>query len=385
MALLITQLSGNKARIGGGAVFAGYLEAIRIRCSDASTDSSLSSNKDRDWKSLRSIKSVNDVCPSWKDNNARLYGPVIATYAVSAQMVIEDATNSGCESGEEGCAIESYRAGTELPAATVELVDRLDQKPATSDQPVSAIMSSKGGRFLTGSFVLEMKKGSCSFKHIEAFVPPGKYQLTVEFDKKEIKSIDIRVSVRECFVGESLSSAGICVDCSSTTYSFPPSKNDCQSCPENGNCTSQAITPNDGYWQKTPCSDRLYRCLPTAACEFEGRSNKLSEAVSDVTKCSFEESEIEDYMDAQCAEVSCVLSDTSFLNSCLIPKGLRRSSLWVLFGQLRIWLVLGVQGVPESALQCDLHCDVGSLSLGTDGHHDSWHAQRIAWRNETDS
>ena len=313
MALTSTRFSGNRASFGGGAVFVGYLEAIRIRCSSASANAGLSFYEEKEWRTLHGIGSVDDVCPSWKNNIAKLYGPDVGTYAANARMTIDDATNSVCESGGEDCVIEGYRAGEELPVARAELLDRLDQGPAVSYQPVTAKMSSGSRRFLTGSVLLPMEEGSCAFQHIKAFVLPGKYKLIIEFDKKEIKRIVVSVRVRDCVFGEGLTDTGICVDCSSTTYYFPHSKTACQACPENGNCESRVITPNDGYWQKTPCSDRLHRCLPSAACEFTNRSRKLIEAVSDVTSCNFDEAWIQDYTNAQCAKVGCSPTSLRFL------------------------------------------------------------------------
>ena len=40
--------------------------------------------------------------------------------------------------------------------------------------------------------------------------------------------------------------------------------------------------------------------------------------------------------------------------------------------------------MPGRFLQCGLHRDIGSLSVGNDCHDDSWNTQRFAWRNERD-
>ena len=305
MALAGTQVSGNVASFGGGAVFVGYLEAIRIRCSNVSSDATSVFYDEKELKALHSVHSFDDVCPMWKDNSANVYGPDIATYAVSARMTIEDASNSVCESGGGECVIEDYRASRKIPAATVMLFDRLEQERATGHQPVVANMSSAIEGILTGSLLLSMEEGNCTFQSVRAFVFPGEYRLTVEFGETEIESIRVTLIVRNCFVGESMSVAGICVDCSITTYSFPHLGEVCTSCPENGNCQSPVIIPDEGYWQQQPCSVHLHRCLPRSACESEDRSTKLTEAVSNLTSCDFDETWIENYTQAQCTEVSC--------------------------------------------------------------------------------
>ena len=209
-------------------------------------------------------------------------------------------------SGGENCVIDGYQIGTDLPTATVELVDGLGQITAKIFRQVNANMTSPSSEFLFWPIFLSMENGSCTFQSIKGYVPPGEYNLTIEFDKEAIKNIGITVRVHNCSVGEFVSTAGFCEDCSSTTYNFFNSAKHCQPCPENGNCESKAITPEDGYWQKTPCSDRLRRCLPTSACESQGRSEKLNAMVGDVPSCGFAEEWIENYTQAQCAEVSCI-------------------------------------------------------------------------------
>ena len=307
MALAGTQLSGNVAGFGGGAVFVGYPEAIRIRCSNTSSDASSVFYEEKEWKTLHSVKSIDDVCPEWKGNSAKVYGADIATYAASARMTIEDANNSVCESGGEECVIEGYRAGTKLPTATVTLLDHLHQERATSYQPVAANMSSAMEGTLSGSLLLSMDEGNCTFQSIRSYVSPGEYKLTIEFGQTEIESIGLTLIVRNCSAGESMSDAGICLECSITTYNFPRLEKGCKPCPENGNCESKVITPNNGYWHQMPCSAHLHRCLPASACESEDRSEKLVDAVRNLTSCDLDETWIENYTQAQCAEVSCTV------------------------------------------------------------------------------
>ncbi len=307
MALTETQFSSNEASVAGGAVFTGYLEAVRFSCTNASSDVNLRFYEEMEWKRLRQVQSDKDICSSWKGNRAEVYGQNIATYAATAEMTLEDANRCVCVSGRENCVIDGYRIGTDLPTATVELLDELGQRPAINYILVYASMSSPNSEFLLGSIVRPMENGSCTFRSVKGFVPPGEYNLTVEFGEKEIEDIGITVKVHNCSVGEFVSPAGFCDSCSSTTYNFLLSANVCLPCPENGNCESHVITPEDGYWQQMPCSERLHRCLPTSACEFKDRSQNLKTVVENVTSCDFEEEWIEDYTQAQCAEVRSIL------------------------------------------------------------------------------
>ena len=322
MVLADTEFSDNEARVAGGGVFAGYSEAIRFRCSGVPPDDGLQFYTETQWKALRLLKSVDDICPSWKHNRGESYGPDVGTYATTARMTVGDANDSVYESGEEW-VVEGYRAGEDLPAMRVELIDGLRQGPARYYRPVEADMSSPFTQFLVRSVVIPMDHGNCTFRSVSGVVPPGAYKLTIDFGEKLIEGIGISVIVPKCSVGESVSTGGLCADCSSTTYNFQLSADHCKSCPENGNCTSRVITPNDGYWQQMPCSVHLHRCLPTSACEFKGRSKKLENLVKDVANCNFSDTWItENYTRAQCAKVCSIPSSRWLLKLLsLFQKG----------------------------------------------------------------
>ena len=352
MSLTDTNFSGNKAKVSGGAIFAGYLEAIRFDCSNASSDTgSVFYFEDDDdirsvfygekWKALKRLKSRADICPSWKGNHANVYGSEVGTYAYKATMTIGKDNISVCVSGgKDDCVVDGYRAGEDMPKAKVKLLDVFGQGPARNHRTVNANMSSADGEFMVGSIVQIMKEGTCTFESVRGFVAPGDYNLTVEFGEKAIKEIRITVIVRNCSIGETVApDTGVCQECTKKTYNFNASAEECKTCPEHGNCDSRAITPDDGYWQKTPCSVRIRRCLPTSACKFEGRSEKLTDLVSNVTSCHFNETWIEeDYTKAQCAKVHlCFLSRIQTI--CVFIKGLRGATLWIMLIQIWLWPV----------------------------------------------
>ena len=306
VALTDTRFSGNKAEVAGGAVFAGYLKAVRFDCSNASSDTGSAFYEEEESEALKRLESEADICSSWKGNRGNVYGPDVGTYATYANMTIEKTNKSVCASGGENCIVDGYRTGEDLPEAEVILLDGLGQGPAINYREVNANMSSPSGDFMVGSVVLPMKNGSCTFRSIKGSVPPGMYSLTIEFGEKAIKDISIAVTVHNCSVGEIVApGTGVCQECSNTTYNFDSSTNSsCLPCPENANCESRVIIPDDGYWQKTPCSNHTHRCLPTSSCKREKRSEKLTDLVGDVTSCDFNRSVIENYTQAQCAEVS---------------------------------------------------------------------------------
>ena len=375
VALTDTRFSGNKAEVAGGAVFAGYLEAIRFNCSNASLGTGLEFYEEEESKVLKRLESEADICPSWKGNRGNVYGPEVGTYAATANMTLKKAKRSVCASGGKDCVIDGYRTGEDLPQAEVKLLDAFGQGPAINYREVNANMFSPSGDFMVGSVVMPMKNGSCTFRSIKGSVPPGTYSLTIEFGEKAIKDISITVTVHNCSVGEFASAGGFCTNCSSTTYSFNDSAKECQPCPENGNCESRVITPKDGYWHKTPCSEHLRRCLPTSACKFEGRSENLTDAVSNVTSCHFNETWIEeDYSRAQCAEVP-VLYLLRIRMICVFFKGSRGDSLRSMLAQIWFWPVGKMQEVLGGICQRRPHSNISSLLDGADRHHRQWHSK----------
>ena len=307
MAVVDTKFFDNTAEVAGGAVFAGYSDAVRLNCSIASLDTGLAFYEEEEWMAVKRLKTQADICSSWKGNSGNVYGHEVGTYATYANMTVKKAKISVCVSGEKACVIDGYRTGKDLPKAKLTLMDGLGQGPAISYGSINAIMSSARGEFMVGSIVLPMDEGNCTFESVRGFVAPGDYNLTVEFGEKTIKEIRITVVVRDCSIGEIVApGTGVCQECSNTTYNFDSSKNSsCRPCPENANCESQVIIPDDGYWQKTPCSKHIHRCLPTSSCKRENRSENLTDLVGDAANCTFDRSVIENYTQAQCAEASC--------------------------------------------------------------------------------
>ena len=306
MALTDTKFSSNTAEVAGGAVFAGYLEAIRLNCSIASLDTGLAFYEEEEWMAVKRLKTQADICSSWKGNSANVYGHEVGTYATYANMTIEEAERSVCVSGGQDCVVDGYRTGKDLPKAELTLMDGLRQGPAISYGSINAIMSSPYCKFITGSIVLSMDEGNFTLQSIRGFVPPGNHKLKIGFNDEVIKDIWITVIVGNCSIGETVApTTEMCQECSNTTYNFNDSAKECQPCPENGNCESRVITPDEGYWQKTPCSKHIHRCLPTSSCKRENRSKSLTDLVGDAANCTFDRSVIENYTQAQCAEASC--------------------------------------------------------------------------------
>ena len=384
VAMTDTTLAGNEAKVAGGGVFVGYLKAIRFRCSAEPDNERATFYKKAEWEKLRVLERADDICRSWRSNEALVYGQAVGTYATVAQMttVSDEGKESVTSSGEE-YVVAQYRSGDELPAMDLRLVDGLGQKPARSYRTVEAVLSASDS-FLQGSIVVPMQRGEGSLSNIRGFVPAGSYSLTFAFgEETAMESISITVVVIGCLIGEILSGGSICVNCSTTTYNFRPSSSFCQTCPEDGDCETHVIIPNEGYWHRTPCSEHLQRCLTSYACTFEDRSAKLREMTEDLKRCDFDQEWTDNYALAQCTKVRTVLCASPFSLFDFFLQGSLGATLWVLQRGLRIRPVIEMQEVFAALHGRRLHSDIRALSGRSDGHHHSRHHQRSGHGSQT--
>ena len=325
-AIIDTQFEGNNATHAGGAIFANCLENTRFQCNSSSENANLTFLGEKDLSSLNRITPDTALCPTWKNNSAGIYGQVVGTLATMAKMTVEYKGEKTEVLTGEGFEIPDYVGGNQLPRLSVELLDELKQGPATIDffnQRIIAELSTSEG-FQVGSSSLSVEGQTAKFPHVIGFGLPGIYNMTIRFadsysfreqfhktdfedaDKREvIDSFTIIVHVRDCTIGEvPVGETKICNNCSSSTYNFDPEGEECQPCPENGNCTTRVVIPNDGYWLASPCSVNITRCLTSYACKFDDRVERLTNLTRDMKSCDINETTIEKYQQEQCAEAS---------------------------------------------------------------------------------
>ena len=305
--LLGTEFQKNKAVRCGGAIFAGYLEAIRYNCSIASSEAH-SAFLGEESKMSRRIGNSTELCPTWTGNAAGKYGHTLAMYPAMAEMTLKTRTSSArVRSGEE-YVIQEYRIGTPLPEMEVQLLDSLFQNASISYHDITATLSATE-QLLVGNVSLQVMGESHRFPAVVGYGAPGNYSVDITFNEKAIKTITIIVTVPSCVIGEITDEVtGFCSQCSSSTYCFDPSSHSCKSCPENGICETNAITPKDGYWHWAPCSKHLQKCLTSYACKFEDRSETLKDMTRNITSCGIGDEQRDKYQQHQCAEVGDLLN-----------------------------------------------------------------------------
>ena len=314
--IIDTQFENNSAIFGGGAIFANRLQGIRFQCNSSSRNDKLTFLEEKDWSSLRRITSDKTVCAAWRNNSADTYGQVVATEATMAKMTVEYKGEKTEVSSGKGFEVRDYVGGNQLPRVTVEFLDKLKQGPARMGiGDILATLSTSEG-FQVGNISLPVNGQTAKFPHMIGFGLPGIYNINIRFvdiytfsnqynEREVVDSLNITVHVRNCTIGEvPVGETKICSNCSTSSYNFDPEGEECQPCPENGNCTTRVIIPNDGYWHASPCSVNITRCLTSYACKFDDRVETLTNLTRDMKSCSINATTVEEYQQEQCAEVS---------------------------------------------------------------------------------
>ena len=304
-----TSLMDNKARSAGGAIFIDTVAGLRLSCSDDSKEMEMEFYSEEQWKSMKRLTSIDDICPFWKSNAAKRYGPVVATPAFDVRKEIFDEKTGVLRSvNKNDYTIHNHRSGKRIPVIILTAEDELGQGSALGEnnEDIEAVMSSPDG-FFVGSVKVPLEERITSFSTV-GFVQPGTYRILFDFKGASRENFEIAVEVKPCEMGEvSFGNKTFCQTCSVTSYNFSPEEDlECHTCPENGNCSSQVILPNRGYWHQTPCSERVQRCLTEEACDSDNRKEALAELTQNVQTCQFNDRYLQEYTEAQCREVGIV-------------------------------------------------------------------------------
>ena len=311
LALENTSFSDNVASAAGGAVFVDRVAIIRIICSTKQTNREMNFYSKKQWKSMITVISTEDICLTWRNNSASRYGEDIASCATDVQKKISSeqwATEVSIK--ENYYEMLDHKSGAPLSVFSLMAVDDLGQCPAVGldGKEITATMFSPDGLF-DGRISVLLESDPATLT-VTPFALPGEYTVLVEFRGGDIEVFEIAVYVRGCIVGEVLSANGVfCEPCSTTTYSFNPDEDQsCKECPVNGICTTRVILPDRGYWHPTPCSTHIQKCLSTDACDTDNRQHALEELTNNVESCDFSATFIKNYTEAQCSEVSTVFA-----------------------------------------------------------------------------
>ena len=308
LALRGTDFINNQASSAGGAILSSDLNAIRIKCSYDPPEDPLAYLTRDEFESLDVLNSLDMVCPDWRGNEGVSYGADLASYARRVQKMIrfeERDVNEDVEGNQY--VVQNHHSGTQIPSLYLQVVDELDQGPATGagNETIEAIMWSPD-RLFSGSVNIQLEDGIGNFSGIAGYREAGYYRVRVDFSEESIPSFTLIVQIRPCMIGEAAAANGtICQPCNGDTYNFHPDDPEpgCVPCPDHANCDSVVIRPEHNYWHQTPCSRHIQECLTRRACDARDRDDTLTELGLMVEDCDLSEEFIYNYTDAECAEV----------------------------------------------------------------------------------
>ena len=306
-AVVDTSMTDNKARSAGGAIHIDKVAGLRLSCSDELKEQGLQFYAEKQWMSMKRLTSIDDICPSWKNNTAERYGPDVATSAFDVRKEITDEETDVLSSvNGNDYTIRNHKSGRPIPMIILTAEDELGQGSVVGEnnEEIEAVVSSPDG-FFVGSVKVPLEERVTSFSTV-GFVQPGIYRIVFDFKGASRENFEIAVEVKPCEMGEvSSGNKTFCEICSVTSYNFSPEEDLlCHPCPENGDCTTQVILPNEEYWHASPCSKNIIKCLSSNACHNEKRVEKLEELTRYISTCNISKERIEDYQQAQCEEAS---------------------------------------------------------------------------------
>ncbi|CAD7697744.1 unnamed protein product [Ostreobium quekettii] len=247
-----TNLEGNDAQQAGGAIFSDVPKSVQVCCGACFQESD-----------VQTLNTSFEFC-GWEGNGASAQdGPTAATIATTTLV--------------EPVEILNHTSGQPLEGIAVFLADALGQRVTTVvERSVVRVASRNESATIFGQLVAEAQVGSANFTSTLFRGKPGTYSIGFEFSDGNALVGEVKVSVRDCVLGELKSEDGeLCSPCPRDTYSL--AQGVCGDCPnsDQANCEGLTITPKDGFWHSTSRSVEMHECLHHAACTYENRSAEL--------------------------------------------------------------------------------------------------------------
>ena len=307
VALTGISFSTNRANASGGAIFVEDPDILRYSC-PAREVGTLPFRSDSDISHiLTPLTSVGDTCHGWSQNKAGDYGPTVGSYGRTVRVFTPGNDSRANEKGEHTNRLlfDERKSGDPLPLVNVQILDGFGQGPpiGSGDEYIVATIRSPNASFF-GEVKKTLSETQNELPVIYSLQRPGQYTVTVDFSEPWLSQIVIEIEFRSCWIGESVQANGtLCIPCGDTQYNFDSNASTCMPCPVNGNCTSNAIFPNRGYWHRTPCSRDIQECISKEACDVPERDMELFTIQQDMRSCHFNKTLDKTYAEALCKKV----------------------------------------------------------------------------------
>eukprot|EP00210_Caulerpa_lentillifera_P004033 g3848.t1 len=308
--LIETKFINNKANLSGHIIVPTKLDNILVSCKIEHQEAyKFMLATDLRWLygiGYLYVLLSKDLCDSWKQNKFLNDGDVsaIATFGSKLNLTI-DVNNEIQLVGDDnsGFVLSNVTSGKPLPNIKVSSIDALNHSLAPTLYEENALSLSSATGFLNKPLGLSFEDRVCLIAGLVGYVRPGNYTLRlVPKDDDMLGAVNLTVVVRDCLINEEPTTDRLlCQGCSAFQYNFNTSKaRGCQKCPADAVCKGRFIVPTSGYWHKSPCHDKLKKCIVDKACKKQSRIKDLEELTQNKTNCTMDEATLEEYDKAQC-------------------------------------------------------------------------------------
>lgn len=251
-----------------------------------------------------------ESCKSWEDiglwNDTSKV--VVGTFAHNFILTINSNHKTQIVGNSSfGFVLKNAESGKPLPDITITTLDAFGNKlaPSLLEGNTLTLSSSEGSHERV--FRCSLENGMCTTTYFIGFVLRKNYTIQIyPTNDYLLKATNLTISVRNCTINEeSRWEMTLCAKCDATSFNFNLSSSAiCRPCSENANCTTRYIKPKDGYWHKSPCHERVKRCIVEKACEVQDRIEKLNNLTRLLNGCNMTKATLANYSNAQCHEVS---------------------------------------------------------------------------------
>lgn len=311
--LLNTSFRNNFAHQSGAALVVTKMDGILVSCdkeSEIHDRHFMNELTLQIWIKENGMKELNSTnpCPSWHGNKLShgASGGVIGTFG--HKLSIANDSGSGHQLFNDtkyGFILPNVSSGRELPKLIITTLDAFGNCHAPTLHEKDAItLESKV--FLQQMVSFSFVDGTCIIEDILGFVRPGKYAIQVIPRSDDIlEPTRLTLVVRSCEINEEPARNGtFCEKCDEGSYNFESVVGNCALCPKGANCSETYIVPIDGYWHKSPCHDKMKKCIIEEACNHSNRTRKLTHLTQNSINCNFNRTTLQEYEEAQCNKVS---------------------------------------------------------------------------------
>lgn len=311
--LFKTDFTNNSATVSGSAILATTPYNVLVACTTLIKHASsvfISQHILSMIKSKR-VKKIdpNNTCPSWQGNSLPFDAPgdVIGTFG--QHLVLTTSSENGPQIAgnyASGFVLPNVKSAKQFSKIIVKTIDAFGNTPAPVLFEKDALQLTSSDKFLKDNITFPFVNMSCVISSISASAPQGNYTIDIiTKDEDVLEPTTLTISISACGINEELTGdQSSCQECRNGSYNFNSSKvNGCTLCPKHATCDGLFVVIEDGYWQRSPCHDKLKKCIVEKACKYPNRTQYIDQFSQDDTDCDFNETKLEEYEEIQCNKV----------------------------------------------------------------------------------